>query len=330
MEGIKDYCPMVGKCPYEPVGVKPNSYFLVQPFDSEKEEREKAIGDALKKFYDGKKYELKKSDFKISDNSSYCDICLKIKASQFCIVDISGELHEIIDKESGKKESKVSLRPNVALELGMAYGFNKPALILSRKLNGKRLIPSDIAFVRYIDISLIKFGGWSVASQKLLNRLRESVPFRLIKESLDLDNRKLKENFKKYYESLLHLKERLPSLRNRNFRINQIVYRGGRPVGIIRDAEDLIEGICFDFYVLEQEIEQLVGQLKVYHVQPNGLAQVEFHRVEGGGDFLDNVTQHCFENDTSALGEHRLELVDPEEVKKIKLKEIKEIIDMLS
>jgi hypothetical protein len=256
IEGIRDYCPMVGKCPYEPVGVKPNSYFLVQPFDSEKEEREKAIGDALKKFYGSKKYELKKSDFKISDNSSYCDICLKIKASQFCIVDISGELHEIIDKESGKKESKVSLRPNVALELGMAYGFNKPALILSRKLNGKGLIPSDIAFVRYIDISLIKFGGWSVASQKLLDRLRESVPFRPIKESLDLDNRKLKEDFKKHYKSLLHLKERLPSLRNRNFRINQIVYRDGMLVGIIKDAKDLIEGICFKFYVLDQEIEQ--------------------------------------------------------------------------
>ena len=321
---------MVGKCRYEPVYIKHDSYFLVQPFDSEKEEREEAIEDALKKFYGSKKYELKKSDSKISDKSIYCDICLKIKSSQFCIVDISGEFHETIDKESGKKESKVFLRPNVALELGMAYGFNKPALILSRKLNGKRLIPSDIEFIRYIDIS---FQGWSGASQKLLNRLRESVPFRLIKESLDFDNRKLKKDIKKYFEPLLHLKERLPSLRNRNFKINKMVYSGGRLVGIIKDAEDLIEGICFDFYVLEQEIEQLVGQLKVYHVQPNGLAQVEFHRVEGGGDFLDNVTQHCFENDTSALGEHRLELVDPEEVKKIKLKEIKEIIetiDMLS
>ena len=330
MEGIKDYCPMVDLCPHEPVDVKPDSYFLVQPFDSEKEEREKAIEDALKKFYGSKKYELKKSDSKISDKSIYCDICLKIKASQFCIVDISGEIYETIDKESGKKETKVFLRPNVALELGMAYGFNKPALILSRKLNGKRLIPSDIEFIRYIDIS---FQGWSGASQKLLNRLRESVPFRLIKESLDLDNRKLKKDIKKYFEPLLHLKERSSSLRNRNFKINKMVYSGGRLVGIINDAEDLIEGICFDFYVLEQEIEQLVGQLKVYHVQPNGLAQVEFHRVEGGGDFLDNVTQHCFENDTSALGEHRLELVDPEEVKKIKLKEIKEIIetiDMLS
>jgi hypothetical protein len=329
MERIKDYCPMVGECLYEPV-IKPDSYFLVQPFDSEKKEREKAIDNALKKFYDGKKYKLIKSDCEICDISSYCDICLKIKSSQFCIVDISGELHEIIDKESGKREQKVFLRPNVALELGMAYGFNKPALILSRKLNGKRLIPSDIAFVRYIDITSIDFEGWSGASQKLLDRLRDCVPFRLIKEALDLDKIKLKKSIKRYYKPLLHLKERLPSLRSRNFRINQIVYRGGRPVGIIKDAEDLREDICFNFYVSDQGIEQLVGQLEVYHVRPDGLAQVEFYTVKGGGDYLDEVAQYCFENDSFVPGEHRLELVVPEEIKKIKLKEIKNIINMLS
>jgi hypothetical protein len=328
MEGIKDYCPMVGKCPWEPVDVKPNSYFLVQPFDTEKEEREKAIDDALKKFYgSNRKYKLKKSDSEISDESIYCDICLKIKASQFCIVDLSGELHEIIDKESGKKESKVFLRPNVALELGMAYGFNKPALILSRKLNGKRLILSDIEFVRYIDIS---FERWSAASQKLLNRLREHVPFRPKKESLDLDNIKFNKAIKRYCKTLLHLKERLPSLRNKNFQINQIVYRDGMLVGIIKDTEDLIEGICFNFYVSDQGIEQLVGQLQVYFVRPDGFAQVEFYKVEGGGDYVDELAQHCFGNNIFVPDEHRLELVVPEEVKKIKLKEIKGIIDMLS
>ena len=331
MEGIKDYCPLVGTtCPHEPVTVKPNSYFLVQPFDSEKEERERAIEDALKKFYGSKKYELKKSDSKIYNSSIYCDICRKIKSSQFCIVDISGEIYETIDKKSKfrKKKSKVFLCPNVALELGMAYGFNKHALILSRKLNGKHQIPSDIMFIRYIDIPSIEFGGWSVASQNLLNRLRESVPFRLIKESLDLDKIELKKHIKSYYKSLLHLKERLPSLRNRNFQINQIVCHGGGVDGIIKDAEDLIEGIKFDFYVSDQEIEQLVGRLKVYNVKPNGLAQAEFYKVEGGGDFLDDVTQHCFGNDTFIPGEHRLELVVPEEVKK--LKDIKDLIDILS
>jgi hypothetical protein len=208
----------------------------------------------------------------------------------------------------------------------MAYGFNKPALVLSRKLNGKRLIPSDIEFIRYIDIS---FQGWSGASQKLLNRLRESVPFRLINESLDLDNRKLKAD-KKYYKSLLHLKERLPSLRDKNFRINRIVYRDGMLVGIIKDAKDLRDGICFKFYVLDQEIEQLAGQLKVYHVQPKGLAQVEINSsIEGGGNYLNEVAQHCFRNKTFVPGEHRLELVVPEEIKKIKLKEIKKIIEII-
>lgn len=330
MEGIKDYCPMVGTCRHEPVDIEPNSYFIVQPFDGEKGEREKAIDNALKKFYGNKKYKLKKSDSEINHHGVYCDICFKIKSSQFCIVDISGELHETIDRESSKKETKVFLRSNVALELGLTYGFNKPALILSRKLDGKRLIPSDIEFVRYIDISLIEFRGWSGASQKLLNRLRESVPFRPIKESLDLDNRKLKKDTKKYFKLLHHLKERLPSLRNRDFRINQIVYRDGMLVCIIKDAKDLIKDIRFSFYVSDQAIEQLVGQLKVYHVQPNGLAQAEYCRIEGGGDYWDNVAQHCFENDRFVPGEHRLELVVPEEVKKTKLKEIQNIIDMLN
>ena len=319
---------MVGKCPYEPVDIIPDSYFLIQPFDIEKVEREKAINSALKKFYGGhRKYELKKSDCKIYDRSSYCDICLKIKLSQFCIVDISGELHETIDKDSGKKETKVFLRPNVALELGMAYGFNKPALILSRKLNGKRQIPSDIDFVRYIDISLIDFQGWLGASQKLLDSLRERMPFRPIKESLDLDPQKLKQYIKKYYKPLIHLKERLQSLRKRNFKINQIVYRRGKLVGIIKEAKDLSEDIYFNFYVSENEIEQLVGQLRVYHVQPTGLAQVEFYMVKGGGDYLDKVAQYCFKNYNFVPNEHRLELIITEEVKKISLKEIKDLIN---
>jgi len=324
---IYNYCPMVGKCPHEPVDIIPNSYFLIQPFDSEKEKRENAIEDALRKFYgSNKRYELIKSDSKIYDFGSYCDICLKIKSSQFCIVDISGEIHEIIDKESGKKETKVFLRPNVALELGMAYGFNKPALILSRKLNGKRQIPSDIEFVRYIDISLIDFRGWSVATQKLLDRLRERMPFRPIKESVDLDQIKLKQHIKKYYKTLLHLKKRLPSLYKRKFKINQIVYRGGKLVGIIKEAKDLFEDIYFNFYVSENEIEDLEGQLKVYHVQPNGLAQVEFYKVKGGGNYLDEVAQYCFKNDNFVPNEHRLELIIPEVVKKISLRGIKDLI----
>jgi hypothetical protein len=332
MKRVDDYCPLVGTCPYEPVCIIPDSYFLIQPFDSEKEDREKAVADALRKFYGGDdKYELRRSDSKIYNTSSYCDICLKIKSSQFCIVDISGELHETIDKESGKNEPKIFLRPNVALELGLAYGFNTQAYILSRKLNGKRQIPSDIEFVRYIDISyskfsLIDFRGWSVASQKLLDQLRESVPLRPIKESLDLDNRKLKKDIKRYYEQLLHFKDRLPSIRNKSFRISQVIYKYNKLIGIIENAEALIEDICFNFYVSENEIEELRGQLKVYLVQPNGLAQVEFYMIEGCEDYLNKVARCCLENGNFDLGKHRLELIIPEDIEKTTSEVMRNII----
>jgi len=97
-----------------------------------------------------------------------------------------------------------------------------------------------------------------------------------------------------------------------------------------KDAEDLIEGICFNFYVSDQGIEQLVGQLQVYLVRPDGVAQVEFYKVKGGGDYLNEVAQHCFENDNFVPDGHRLELIVPEEVERFKLKEINGIINMVS
>lgn len=330
MEERNDYCPVVGICPHEPVDVQPNSYFLIQPFDKNKMERETAIKDALKKFYgSGQKYELKKSDSMIYDRGVYCDICYKIKSSQFCIVDLTGEIHKIID-ESGKMETKVFLRPNVALELGIAYGFNKPALIMSSKLNGKHLIPSDIEFIRYIDIPPIEFMGWESASQKLLDRLSSSMPLIAIKRALNLHDKKIIKDVKKYYKSLLHLKQDLRYLKRKSFTLNQIVYSNNSVLGIIRDAEGLREDFCFNFYILEKGIEQLVGKLRCYHVQPNGLAQVEFYKVEGGGNYLEEVALHCYEKETFVPGEHRLELIIPEEIGNIEIEEIGNIINSLS
>ncbi|HUV03384.1 MAG TPA: hypothetical protein VMW67_08145 [Desulfobacteria bacterium] len=323
----QNYCPVVGECPHEPVDTISNSYFLVQPFDSEKANRENAIKAALTEFYgDIQKYKLKKSDSKAYDFGSFCDICLKIKSSEFCIVDISGELYETIDKVSGKKETKPFLRPNVALELGMAYGFNKPALILSRKLNNKRLIPSDIEFIRYIDISPIEFRGWSVASQKLLNRLRDRQPFIPIKKSLDLDIGIIKKELR----MLLRFKERWPSLKRKSFKINQILLRGGKLIGIIENAKDLMEDMWFKIYVSENGLEDLVGRSKVYHVQPDGLAQVEIFKVEEGvGEYLEKVYRHCRTEKYFTPERHRLELIEPSEIEKLTLEEVRNIKEHL-
>lgn len=99
------YCPVVGICPHEPVSPEHDTYFLIQPFDSEKENREEAIKTALDILYGNRKghypnnkaYSLKKSDLEISDVGVYCDICRKIKSSQYCIVDITGESYTILE-----------------------------------------------------------------------------------------------------------------------------------------------------------------------------------------------------------------------------------------
>jgi hypothetical protein len=272
---------------------------------------------------------LRKSDSKIYDWSVYCDICHKIKSSQFCIADITGELHKTIN-DNDKIELKVFLRPNVALELGIAYGLNKQALIMSSKLNGKHSIPSDLEFARYIDIKLIELGGWSGASQKILDRLRSGMPLISIKKSLDLHNTKTMREIKNYYKLLLHYKVNFQYLKNMSFTINQIKYTKNGLIGIIRDAQDLKENFCFNFYVSEDEIEQLVGKLRCYHVQLNGLAQVEFYKVEGGGNYLDEIAKYCFEKKIFAPRGHRLELIVPKEIEKIKVEEIRNIINSLN
>lgn len=330
MEERNDYCPVVGTCSHEPVDIQSNSYFLIQPFDNYKTERENAINDALKKFHGGgQKYELNKSDLKILDSGVYCDICYKIKSSQFCIVDMTGEIHKIID-ESGKTETKVFLRPNVALELGMAYGFNKQALIMSSKLNGKNSIPSDIEFIRYIDTHPVEFMRWKGASQKLLDRLRSMVPPITIKRASNSYDIKNAKRFKKHFKAMLHLKENLHDLKNKRFTLNQFVHSNGSVMGIIHDSENLIENICFNLYSIDDGIEQLVGIVKCHHVQSNGLVQVKLYAVEGGGNYLENVTSYCFERGIFVPGEHRLELIISEEIEKIKIEEIKIIIDNLS
>jgi hypothetical protein len=328
MEKISKYCPMINSCPHEPVETKSNSYFLIQPFDEYKEKRETAINTALKKFYgngNDNKYKLEKADSEIRNAGIYCDICKKIKSSQFCIVDITGELHNSIDEKSGITEIKVFLRPNVALELGLAYGLNKPALILSRKLNGKRLIPSDIHFVRYIDIK-----GWSGASQIILDRLRESVPFIPLKKSLYYDRVIEIKSSKKYFGSILHLKQNLKSLKNITFIINQIVYINNCLIGIIKNGEDLVEELCFNLYIIENAIERLIGQLKCIHVQPDGIAQVELYFVDGNENYFNEIAKCCLEKGIFVPGKHRLELIIPQQIENIRTGDIRDIINSLN
>ena len=320
MGSIDNYCPVVGKCQCN-VSVDLDTYFLIQPFDEEKENREDAITTALDKFYsnrkgsypNGKAYLLKKSDSEINSVSVYCDICKKIKSSQYCIVDITGKCYTISNGKTTEK--KIFLRPNVPLELGMSYGLNKPVFVLSRKIDGKREIPSDIQFIRYIDIpshsTVIELGNWEAAAQRILDHFREALPQINIKTFSDKSI--ICEDIKKYLEYAYLIKKMSKQLNDKNIEINRIIYRNWELIGIITDGEFLKEDLLFNFYITDdQGIEEQIGIAQSYHIQKNGKCQLKISISDSTPrDYFEQIFSDCDKNGIHFPKKNRLELIIP-------------------
>jgi hypothetical protein len=116
-----------------------NTFFISEPYDKKRKERETSIVEAIK----GYKYII--ADHKAMNIALTCKICQQIQLAQFGIADIT----------SGNK--------NVLIELGMLYGFNKPVVILiKRSAKTKIKIPSNI-----IGIEQIRYDNFSDLTQKL-------------------------------------------------------------------------------------------------------------------------------------------------------------------
>jgi hypothetical protein len=339
MDKIARYCPVVGLCPHEPVLVEPDTYFLIQPFDKEKQNREDSIRLALDTFYgnrkghypDGKKYFLKKSDLLISNVSVYCDICRKIKSSEYCIVDITGESFTILEDTIPQK--KIFLRPNVPLELGISYGLNKPTFILSKKIDGERMIPSDIQFIRYIDItthnSVIELINWEGAAQKILDYLHETLPSIHIK-TLICDEFNIYANTKKHLEWLYRIKEESKRLRDRSLEISYIIYKNRDLIGIVLD-KFLKEGLRFNFYKTDENgVEELIGIVESFHVQPEGICQVKIYKADSAPTHhLEKIAKDCELNNKHVPKKNRLELIIPNTLNN-EIKEIEQIFKQLT
>lgn len=325
MSGGINYCQMIGStCPYDTLGPEPNSFFLIQPFDKDKNKREDAIDKALKKYYGRGKYKLKKSDSEVHLQGSYCDICKKIKSCQFCIADISGETFKVtIEKEI---REKAFLRPNVAFELGLAYGYSKPSFILFKKLTLDHKIPSDLDFVRYIDI---KAKNWSMVSQRLLDQLRDRAPNRAILTGNNNLNEFNTTKIKKEIASVIHLKESFLHMNYKNFKINQIRFRNNNLVFIIKDANNLKEGTYFDLYVPDNGIEEKKAIIRINLInEEKGIAQAEIY----SGDYLDywvNIAESCCKNGNFILGEHRLKVIIPKQLEGLDIHELKLLLSLL-
>lgn len=306
MEITGNYCPVVGICPHK-VLIKPDSYFLIQPFDEEKQTREDVIRNALDIFYGNRKgsypnqkaYHLEKSDEEMSNLGIYCEICRKIKSSQYCIVDITGKCYTIQDNGESKQK-KIFIRPNVTLELGMSYTLNKPVFILSKEIEGKREIPSDIGFVTYIDITptkedvtpTIELKNWEGATQKIVDYLRNALP-QVYLQTL-ISNKYIHEDILKALNFLVELKDTAQYLEDKDLEVDYITYRNGKLIGVILNGKFLHEGIPFKLYIADTDgIEDLVGYAEVYNVQQNGICQVEIFNLNNTNSYPQEIIATC-------------------------------------
>jgi hypothetical protein len=116
---MQSYCLLTGgKCGHHPITPIVNSFFIAEPYDDERSNREETILEVIK----GHKHLIADED--VMNVALTCKICNMIQACNYGIVDISG------------------LNSNVLIELGMLYGFNKPTIILVKnnpKNNGKNI-----------------------------------------------------------------------------------------------------------------------------------------------------------------------------------------------
>lgn len=300
MENREKYCPLSEECTYKSVQPVPNSYFLIEPFDSAKNKREGAIEKALRTYYKeiGGEPKLVVSNLEDSHKKGlYCDICSKIKSSQYCIVDVTGKLYKTVNKKN-EIDEKIFLSSNVAFELGLAYGLNKPTFVLSKKINGKREFLSDIKFIRYTDVqgnNLTKSLYETLSQNNLIN-----IGF------LDFGNET--EDVMKIIKHVLQYKKSLPIIREKKYKINTIVWDKNQIVGVITDCDGLFKEMCFEIYITEGVLEKKIGILKVDHVNnKDGFAQVLFNHSDDCKDtYLDEIYTQCYKNGEYIPCEHRL------------------------
>jgi len=145
----QSYCQLTGgRCAHLPITVELNSFFVSEPYDEEREQREAVIKEAIEGF------PSIISDHKIMNIALTCKVCHQIQSSEFGIVDISG------------------CNPNVLIELGMLYGFSKPTIILLKKGEHPEFdVPSNIKGIEQIRYE--NFAGVTKKIKKAMNTFFE-------------------------------------------------------------------------------------------------------------------------------------------------------------
>jgi hypothetical protein len=246
------YCPVVQKCSFPDLKIRNDQVFLIEPWDSNKSIREASIEKAVKNSL-GPNTFLCTADREIKIIGLYCDICQKIRSSSVCIVDLSPIKINI------EGEERDFIRPNVSFELGLAFGYEKPTIVITRK----DMIPSDISFDRYIPFD----GNWSRLTIAI-----ESLLLGLPSDYLDFQNLQISyefvENIIKNFEIISNSKQIKEEFDNLNTKIIEFrLNADDQIVGILDNAKLLKENALLEFYLLDSKIEKLSGIFRVDHIQ---------------------------------------------------------------
>jgi len=241
---IEPYCLLTGgRCAHFPIKIVQNSFFIAEPFDKEREEREKAIFQVIK----GYPYII--ADQKALNIAITCKICRDIQSAQFGIVDIT------------------NLNENVLIELGMLYGFKKPTVILVKSGETVINIPSNI-----VGIEQVRYKDFNELSNKLEKVIGNLFGLWKKKSLFLLDLKAMIDEQISQLEILIATK-RLIEKRFQS-RILDFKMIGSKLIAVVDKGElhGIVKGMRFEVYRCDQKIdegflEEHVGFLLVTHPQ---------------------------------------------------------------
>jgi hypothetical protein len=232
-------CPLTSDPCNKNIKLDPKKIFLVEHYgDGKREQREKAINDVC----DDLDLDLEIADIKIEERSFFCKICEQIQSSFICLVDLT------------------NLRPNVLVELGMAYGFQKPVVIIFEekdeaavKKNLSDLVWADtIIYKNYDDLR----DDLKHTIKSLFGRQEHNV--------LSFYNLKDMKKIKKQIELLLDLeKVKIPNI------VSFKLVEGRKRVILDQGENSIKKGMFFSIHKVKDgiESEENFGTVEVVHTQ---------------------------------------------------------------
>lgn len=188
--------------------------------------------------------------------------------------------------------------------------MHKLSLIISKKINGERLIPSDIKFIRYIDIP---FDDWTLLEQNLIDIVNDicigkvhaiQIPNILQENVLQICNEihiiiKSFENQEKIYYNCKVIKF--------NYNLRREI------IAIVSNAHFLKNGMKLSIFQVDDDIEKEIGILECWHIQPvENIAQCICYSIENSNLIWKEIEKEIIIQGYYDIGNNRLKPIIPD------------------